>query len=1058
MVRSAASHPEPGHDRPNGPSGAAGKGEENTESGQHPSSTKHAEPSKKKPSKFAGAWAKLGLDVPTVLMMMKSALPPTIALAMYQADDVATTYSTLGYLVAIIAVLGFAAMPRAKFIQTMSLNIIATCFASALNLLACWTGVQARIHTTPTGSAPRRYNPSQSVVMGIWLFSQIYLVNALKAKYPQFAFPTIIWNIFVNVAGTYGPRFVTTAQAESFIYRLLISFLTGLGIATGVSLFIVPVSSRTVVVKEITGYLGALRGSLQAHKKYLQSLETAEVYGNGKAGKGKLNETTPEIEAVKKLTATFSQLYGKLHGDLPFAKREIAYGKLTPDDFESISKHLRSIMLPMVGLGSLVDLFNRHAEISEWYKEDGTEELDLEEETIHQTAVEQWNDIMKLVHDPFEDIIQSMDEGLEHVLLRLQFVQKPKKTQKIDEESKGSAVHPGDPEFASYFQRKCEEFDQMKETTLREWVESKGFDIGADFFHEPSDSSREDTLKREPTRIRQGNQRQLFVLLYIIYLLHSISLAIHEFVKFADERDQSVAKSKLILPGKKRFKKWIRSLFNSQDMHENDETIAAGLERDGVTVYMGEAYNKRHDPEHLPPRNAWEKLGNKLRTIPAFLRSPESSFGFRTACATMTIAIIAYLRDTQDFFVQHRLVWAMIMVALSMTPTAGQSVFSFFLRILGTLGAMVVAFLVWYIPAQHTAGIIVCYWVFMALAFYIPLKRFDLIIVGIISVTTLTMIIGYELEVRKIGVKLATSNGQPYYPLYLLGPYRLATVVGGLAVAFIWTFFPFPISEHSALRQKLGGSLYLAANFYSIIHETVMARIRGDEGELMDPTSPGYQLTKARYKVFAKQMLLLQGLRTHSAFIDWEFPLGGKFPRKEYNEIIQLVTNISNYTALISYASQTFSLPLNSSSTSTTPHHAQWFTDFRTLIRTANLTSHEITSMLALLSSSITNGQPLPPYLVAPQAYQLTRRLEAIDKEILNPRWIAEPGYAAFAVLQICTGCVGMDVRKLLKAVKGLVGELDFSFHVVSTRNESGSSSRETLAGSAATEGRDKQD
>ena len=178
----------------------------------------------------------------------------------------------------------------------------------------------------------------------------------------------------------------------------------------------------------------------------------------------------------------------------------------------------------------------------------------------------------------------------------------------------------------------------------------------------------------------------------------------------------------------------------------------------------------------------------------------------------------------------------------------------------------------------------------MSLAFYIPIKRFDLIIVGMISVTTLTMIIGYELQVRKIGTAAATANGQPYYPIYLLGPYRLATVVGGLAVAFFWTFFPFPISEHSALRQKLGGALYLSANFYSIIHETVMARIRGDEGELTDPHSPGYQLTKARYKVFSKQMLLLQGLRTHSAFIGWEFPLGGKFPRKEYNEIIQLIT------------------------------------------------------------------------------------------------------------------------------------------------------------------------
>jgi hypothetical protein len=73
--------------------------------------------------------------------------------------------------------------------------------------------------------------------------------------------------------------------------------------------------------------------------------------------------------------------------------------------------------------------------------------------------------------------------------------------------------------------------------------------------------------------------------------------------------------------------------------------------------------------------------------------------------------------------------------------------------------------------------------------------------------------------------------------------------------------------------------------------------------------------------------------------------------------------------------------------------------------------------MLSLLSSSITNGQPLPPYLRAPEAYQLSKRLAAIDRDVLSPRHIAEPGYAAFAVLQISTSCINMDVEKLLRYV-----------------------------------------
>lgn len=162
-----------------------------------------------------------------------------------------------------------------------------------------------------------------------------------------------------------------------------------------------------------------------------------------------------------------------------------------------------------------------------------------------------------------------------------------------------------------------------------------------------------------------------------------------------------------------------------------------------------------------------------------------------------------------------------------------------------------------------------------------------------------------------------------------------------------------------------------------------------------------------------------------------------------------------NYTALLGYASQAFTHPsLNHQSADPTSpeteeaafpdhHSAQWFNDFRRVILSAKVTSHEITSLLAMLSSSVTNAQPLPPYLHAPPGGQLSRKLEMVDPEILSLRHIAEPGYAAFAVMSISTRCIHMDIERLLKAVKGLVGELDFSFHVVSTKDAA--SSDETL-------------
>lgn len=73
----------------------------------------------KKPSVFKRIWTKLDLDMMTVMLMFKASLPPTIAIAFYQAQDVAAVYQTLGYLIAITSVLGMCIMPRGMFMQTM---------------------------------------------------------------------------------------------------------------------------------------------------------------------------------------------------------------------------------------------------------------------------------------------------------------------------------------------------------------------------------------------------------------------------------------------------------------------------------------------------------------------------------------------------------------------------------------------------------------------------------------------------------------------------------------------------------------------------------------------------------------------------------------------------------------------------------------------------------------------------------------------------------------------------------------------------------------------------
>lgn len=130
----------------------------------------------------------------------------------------------------------------------------------------------------------------------------------------------------------------------------------------------------------------------------------------------------------------------------------------------------------------------------------------------------------------------------------------------------------------------------------------------------------------------------------------------------------------------------------------------------------------------------------------------------------------------------------------------------------------------------------------------------------------------------------------------------------------------------------------------------------------------------------------------------------------------------------MSYATQTWTAETYPNTSG--PTRATWLHDLSALLRTISPTSHSITSTLVLLSASVTQGSALPPYMQLPQPYQLSRRLEELDTGILDARHVEEPGYSAYAVLQVASSLVGDDLRCLVDEVKGLVGEVDFSFRV----------------------------
>ena len=159
--------------------------------------------------------------------------------------------------------------------------------------------------------------------------------------------------------------------------------------------------------------------------------------------------------------------------------------------------------------------------------------------------------------------------------------------------------------------------------------------------------------------------------------------------------------------------------------------------------------------------------------------------------------------------------------------------------------------------------------------------------------------LGYALQVNLIGVKRSEVNGQIYHPIYVLAPYRLASVAAGSLIAYIWTIFPYPITDRSKLRKDLGTSIYALAKYYACVHAQIVARFQNLEGDPNMPSSLGKQLTKSENEIFNDVLALLQELRMHSSLTTWELVMGGKFPQETFHSIIDGTQSLLTHFALM---------------------------------------------------------------------------------------------------------------------------------------------------------------
>ena len=148
-----------------------------------------------------------------------------------------------------------------------------------------------------------------------------------------------------------------------------------------------------------------------------------------------------------------------------------------------------------------------------------------------------------------------------------------------------------------------------------------------------------------------------------------------------------------------------------------------------TNIELGPAFYGHKDPDHLPPSNFMEAVGDQIRKANSVFRTHHAAYGIRGVCAIMTICIMAFLRDSQNFYSRQRFLWALFAILLSLGRTAGSSTFLLLCRILGTIASMIASYIIWYIVDEKIPGILVFTWLWFVVIGYFselsPYGKFD---------------------------------------------------------------------------------------------------------------------------------------------------------------------------------------------------------------------------------------------------------------------------------------------------------------------------------------------
>lgn len=350
----------------------------------------------------------------------------------------------------------------------------------------------------------------------------------------------------------------------------------------------------------------------------------------------------PPLSVAQK---THSDLFAKLTIDLPMAKRETAIGHYTTRDLRATHKHLQATVLPLQGMTAILDIFDRGVARAAASEDGGCR------------GKEQFAEVMRVLQEPYGVIGGLCEEAVEHtmILLELGGRKQDKKTADLEE---GAVKVAGQIGFCNVLQERVETFYATRTDEIKSHFKAKlPVHVG-------------DMARKAQTMLDGDAKSMLYLVLFMEHLLRSASESLLSLARFAEATKASgiLDRQRFVYPSFRRVKKWLLSAGG-----DGDDVVDVG-DVGGSSKGKVSGIGPVRDPEHLPAASGLQRVGEILSRCAELFRSDESAFGVRVACATMVVAAPGFFESSYVFFNEKRVMWAMIMVAIGMSPTSGASV------------------------------------------------------------------------------------------------------------------------------------------------------------------------------------------------------------------------------------------------------------------------------------------------------------------------------------------------------------------------------------------------